>query len=207
MDTGKRPRHRPVDLAKREAILDAARHEFFTHGFASASIETIASVSDVSKVTIYNRFKTKEALFAAVVDRECTMMSAVFIAPDATSTDFRAHLIAFGETVVDFLTQPHVMRFERRIGAEAEQRPEVGELFLDAGPRRLRRELTRLLEDAVAKGAIRHCDCALAAGHLYGLICGFDMFFARFSESGANKHQLQKQVPDAVDRFLAAYGV
>ncbi len=206
MDTGKKPRHRPVDLVKREAILDAARDEFFTHGFAAASIETIAAVSGVSKVTIYNRFKTKETLFAAVVERQCTMMSAVFVAPDAPGTDLRQQLIAFGETMVDFLTQPHVMRFERRIGAEAELRPEVGELFLNAGPRRLRRELTALLESAVSKGTIRPCDCEMAAGHLYGLICGFDMFFARFSENGPDPHQLQQQVPDAVDRFLDAYG-
>ena len=205
MNTGKKPRHRPVDLAKREAILDAARNEFFAHGFAATSIETIADMSNVSKVTIYNRFGTKEALFAAMVERECKMMGTVFFAPDSGEADLRSQLIAFGQTAIDFLTEPRIMRFERRLAAEAEQRPEVGELFLNAGPRRLKSELTKMLETAVASHNIRPCDCGLAAGHLYGLICGFDMFFARFSANGPNKRKLRAQVPEAVDRFLAAY--
>jgi TetR/AcrR family transcriptional regulator, mexJK operon transcriptional repressor len=207
VNTGKRPRHRPVDLVKREAILDAARDEFFAHGFAAASIETIAEASKVSKVTIYNRFVTKEALFAAMVERECKIMGTVFFAPDNDAMDLRSQLIAFGQTAINFLTERHIMRFERRLGAEAEQRPEVGELFLNAGPRRLKKELTKMLEAAVASKSIRPCDCGLAAGHLYGLICGFDMFFARFSAKGPNKRKLKAQIPEAVDRFLEAYRI
>ena len=56
---------RPADEAKREAILAAAAASFFEHGFAASSIEQIAADAGVSKVTIYNRFGDKRALFAA----------------------------------------------------------------------------------------------------------------------------------------------
>ncbi|WP_072673808.1 TetR/AcrR family transcriptional regulator [Erythrobacter sanguineus] len=207
MNAGKWPRHRPIDLAKREAILDAARDEFFMHGFAGASIETIASRSAVSKVTVYNRFKTKEALFTAMVQRECVMMGADFVSPEEAGGDLRDTLMIFGQAVIHFLTQPHIISFGRRIGAEAELRPEVGELFLNTGPRRMQRELTALLEASVANGKIRCHDCCLAAGHLFGLLCGFDMCMARFSTEEPDREKLCANVSDAVDRFLKAYGV
>ena len=65
---------RPVDTTKSATILNAARYEFFNVGFAQSSIESIAARAGVSKVTVYNRFKTKEALFAAAVGNECAVM-------------------------------------------------------------------------------------------------------------------------------------
>jgi TetR/AcrR family transcriptional regulator, mexJK operon transcriptional repressor len=204
-DTVKRPRHRPIDERKRAAIMDAAREEFFAHGFAAASIETIAAVSNVSKVTVYNRFGSKEALFSAVVERECQTMGIGLADLTSKADDLRGQLIDFGGRVIDFLTQPHVIRFERRIAAETEQRPEIGELFLNAGPRKMRARLTDVMERAVENHAIKSCDCALAAGHLYGMIVGFDIFMARFSKDRPDNAELHKHVALAVDQFLAAY--
>ncbi len=201
----KKPRHRPVDEAKRSAILDAAREAFMTHGFAAATIEAIAAASGVSKVTVYNRFGSKEALFSAVVERECQTMGIGFLAISSTGGDLRQQLIDFGGKVVDFLTHSDLIRFEKRIGAETQHRPEVGELFLNAGPRKMRAKLTSLLENAVANGAIKPCDCQLAAGHLYGMIIGFDVFMARFSITPTDHARLRGNVVVAVDHFLAAY--
>lgn len=206
-DTAKRPRHRPIDEGKRAAILDAAREEFFTHGFAAASIETIAAHSNVSKVTIYNRFGTKEALFAAIVERECQNMG-VGLADLASDTgDLRQQLIDFGKRAVDFLTLPHVIRFEKRISAECERDPKIGELFLDSGPRKLRAKLTELMERAMSSGAIKPCNPRIAAGHLYGMIIGFDIVMARFSAQEPDRAQLHNDVELAVDQFLAAYAI
>jgi TetR/AcrR family transcriptional regulator, mexJK operon transcriptional repressor len=206
-DTAKRPRHRPIDERKRVAILDAAREEFFAHGFAAASIETIASHSAVSKVTVYNRFGSKEALFSAVVERECQTMGIGLADLTSSANDLRQQLIDFGHRAIDFLTLPHVIRFERRIAAETDQRPEIGELFLNAGPRKMRARLTDLLDRAISNHAIKPCDATLAAGHLYGMIVGFDIFMARFSTDPPDTDRLRGNVARAVDQFLAAYAV
>jgi TetR/AcrR family transcriptional regulator, mexJK operon transcriptional repressor len=207
IDTAKRPRHRPVDERKRIAIMDAAREEFFAHGFAAASIETIASHSAVSKVTIYNRFGSKEALFSAVVERECQTMGIGLADLTSNSDDLRQQLIDFGHRVIDFLTLPHVIRFERRIAAETDQRPEIGELFLNAGPRKMRARLTDVIERAISNHSIMPCNAPLAAGHLYGMIVGFDIFMARFSSTPPDKEKLRMNVAQAVDQFLAAYAI
>ncbi len=66
-----RKRGKTADLAKREGIILAAKKAFFDHGYAGASIEAIAGEAGVSKVTIYNHFGDKRALFTAAVEHEC----------------------------------------------------------------------------------------------------------------------------------------
>ena len=56
---------RPSDLAKRQAIVEAAARSFFDIGYAATSIEQVAADAGVSKVTIYNHFTDKRGLFAA----------------------------------------------------------------------------------------------------------------------------------------------
>jgi TetR/AcrR family transcriptional regulator, mexJK operon transcriptional repressor len=206
-NTAKKPRHRPIDQAKRAAILAAAREEFFAHGFAAASIEAIAQASSTSKVTVYNRFGTKEALFATVVEHECFLMSAGLETFSTNHDDLRETLIDFGEKMLRFLMQPHVMRFERRIAAESEHMPRVGELFLNAGPRRMRQKLIALLDQAIENETIKPCDSCLAAGHLYGMMTGFDVFMSRFSIEPVDPDAMRLSSVTAVDRFLATYSL
>ena len=50
-----------------EKLLASARREFSRHGFANASLRTIALDSGVTTHTVYTRFGSKEGLFAALV--------------------------------------------------------------------------------------------------------------------------------------------
>jgi AcrR family transcriptional regulator len=52
-----------------ERILDAAGHVFLERGFEGASVDEIAEAASAGKPTIYARFPSKQALFAAVVER------------------------------------------------------------------------------------------------------------------------------------------
>jgi AcrR family transcriptional regulator len=53
-----------------EAILDAATAVFATEGFDRANMDAIAARAGATKPTLYARFGSKEALFAAAVSRE-----------------------------------------------------------------------------------------------------------------------------------------
>ncbi len=53
-----------------QALLDAARALFCERGYAGASLDELAARLRCSKHSIYRRFADKEALFAAVVDRD-----------------------------------------------------------------------------------------------------------------------------------------
>src|SRR5436305_11767679 len=52
----------------RAAILQAATHEFATHGVAGARTDAIAREAKVNKALLYYYFKDKEALYSAVLD-------------------------------------------------------------------------------------------------------------------------------------------
>ena len=53
----------------KKAIIKAAQELFKLHGFKKASISEIALAADVSPVTIYNHFGSKEGLVRDVVER------------------------------------------------------------------------------------------------------------------------------------------
>lgn len=52
-------------------ILDTAEKEFADHGFAGASIRTIAAGAGVNLPTVYYHFESKRGLMLAVLDRRC----------------------------------------------------------------------------------------------------------------------------------------
>ena len=51
-----------------ERILQCAKEEFLTHGYAEGSLRTIAAKAETNTNAIYVRFGDKEGLYAAIVD-------------------------------------------------------------------------------------------------------------------------------------------
>jgi AcrR family transcriptional regulator len=71
---------RPKDLEKRAAILQAAKQLFTTQGFDGTSMDAIAGLAGVSKLTVYSHYRDKERLFVAAVECVCQeqMPSEIF---------------------------------------------------------------------------------------------------------------------------------
>lgn len=195
---------RPADRAKHDAILDAAAQAFFEHGYAGASIEGIAAAAGVSKVTVYNHFADKSALFTAAVERECSAVRSLLLLQEDGGS-IRTRLISFGHAVHAFLGQPKIVRFDRRIAAEAERDPELGRMFLDAGPRRMLGALADLLRRGVASGELEVEDAQLAAELLVGMMKGVADLERRFGGE-VEPSVLVARVEAAVDLFLCGFG-
>lgn len=67
------PGHRRLPSAVRiQQILDAAQIEFFERGFFNVTIDDIAARCGMSKGGLYAHFKSKEALFEALLARSLT---------------------------------------------------------------------------------------------------------------------------------------
>lgn len=206
MNTGKRLPHRPIDQTKQDAILASARAEFFENGFASASIERIAAVANVSKVTIYNHFQTKENLFSAMVGSECRVMRGSLPEISDDEVPLRVVLMGFAQSMMEFLSSPDIIRFDRRMAAEVERHPEMGELFLNAGPRLMQKMLTEMLATEMKRGRLATADPREAAAHLYGIVKGFADVEWRFSVPELAPGSVNiASLGSAVDRFLLAY--
>ena len=55
-------------MKPRDRILDAAMAVFRRHGFRRSSIEQAAEAAGLTRQALYHHFKSKEALFRAVID-------------------------------------------------------------------------------------------------------------------------------------------
>jgi TetR/AcrR family transcriptional repressor of mexJK operon len=197
-------RGRPVDATKRDAIVEAATSAFFDVGYAASSIEQIAANAGVSKVTVYNHFGDKRALFAAAVEHQCERMRGHFAIDAVAGKSIRARLAVIGEAMFAFLSRPEMVQFERRIAAETEHEPELGQEFLKAGPWRMKAAFSAFLEFAHAQGELDVADPELAAEQFVSMCKGMGDLERRFGVvSGTDENA--RRIEGAVEVFLRAY--
>ena len=203
-ETLKKKPGRPSDQAKRQAIIEAASSRFFDDGFAATSIEQVAADAGVSKVTIYNHFGDKRALFTAAVEHECEKMRGYFSIEDTPTGTIRERLQNVGEVMIAFLSRPEMIQFERRIAAETEVEPAIGHAFLDARPWRMKRAFSQFLAHADDRGELKVSDPLLAAEQFASLCKGMGDLDQRFGRE-VSPEDRAKRIAGAVDVFLAAY--
>ncbi len=204
--SGPRRAGRPLDAGKRRAIVETAAHHFFHHGYAATSIEQVAVDAGVSKVTIYNQFGDKRALFAAAVESECEKMRGHFSLEAMPAGTIRERLTAIGEAVVAFLSRPEMIQFERRIAAETVHEPAIGAAFLEAGPWRMKHAFAAYLSHEAEAGALVIADPMLAAEQFVSLCKGMGDLERRFGAEVTAEFS-RKRITGAVEVFLAAYSV
>ena len=195
---------RPPDAAKRAAILAAARDAFFESGYAAASIERVAADAGVSKVTVYNHFGDKRGLFAAAVEQECERMRGHFRIDPLPDASLRERLTAVGKGMVAFLSRPQMVQFERRIAAETEVEPSIGEAFLAAGPHRMKRAFADMLRALDEAGEVSIDDPLLAAEQFAGMCKGMGDLDRRFGRP-ADAERDADRIAGAVEVFCRAY--
>lgn len=196
---------RPLDAGKRAAIVEAAAEHFFRYGYAATAIEQVAADAKVSKVTIYNQFGDKRALFTAAVEYECEKMRGHFSLDGAQQGSIRERLIAIGDAIIAFLLRPELMQFDHRIAAETVNDPAIGAAFLEAGPRRMKQGFSIWLQHAVCAGELAIEDPMLAAEQFVSMCKGMSDLECRFGAE-LSAAQRDRRIAGAVDVFLAAYG-
>jgi AcrR family transcriptional regulator len=115
-----------------ERILDAATAMFLQNGFGGTSLERIAEAAGAGKATLYSRYSGKEALFSAVVTRNCERsLRLVFEAPQSASLAQR--LVSVTQTLVTRLLSDEVIGLIRMVVADAPRFPSLAKLTSDAG--------------------------------------------------------------------------
>ncbi|MEH6662634.1 MAG: TetR/AcrR family transcriptional regulator [Parasphingorhabdus sp.] len=194
---------RPSSQRKIAKILAAARTEFFANGFAGASIEAIAALAEVSKVTIYSWFKTKENLFVEVVKTECRHMSENLVGDHLKTRSLRETLLFAAEHMLGVLMDEEKVRFDRILAAEVNRDPKVGEFFLDNGPRALLQNLVDLLKISQEKGEIQSTDLVSSAEMFVSLVMGrIDMFLRYGEKIKMTTPQKRERAKHAVDAWM-----
>ena len=200
-----RPPGRPVDAVKRQAMIDTAWELFLSLGVSAVSMEAVAEGAGVSKVTLYRHFVDKTALLEAGVLAEMERIEAAQSAAPASEddVDVAERLRRFGFGIMHFLASKNAIAFYSTLAGELSRHPDLAQRFWDSGPGRTRANLTRLLQDADARGELAVANPRQAADQLFGLWQGFTNF--TYALGIPDDTDIATRVDSAVEVFLRAY--
>jgi AcrR family transcriptional regulator len=93
---------------RREAVLEAARHEFAQHGLHGASTEVIAKRAGISQPYLFRLFGSKKQLFLAVNDA-CFQRTLDTFRTAAAGTSGKDALRAMGEAYMSLIEDDRTM--------------------------------------------------------------------------------------------------
>ncbi|WMJ70427.1 TetR/AcrR family transcriptional regulator [Stenotrophomonas sp. 24(2023)] len=200
---------RPKDLGKRAAILEAAKTLFTEQGYTGVSMDSIAALAGVSKLTVYSHFGDKEALFLQAVQSKCIeMMPDELFVTDAEGP-VRDQLIGIAQAFFDMITSDAAVSVQRvMMSPDTDER--LRELFWQAGPQRTCAVVSAFLQARTARGELEIDDAQVAAQQLLTLVkgelhthmmCGMPPLPVGYdAQASAHAH-----VTASVDFFLRAY--
>lgn len=193
--------------AKREQILDGARALFRELGYERASVDAIAAKAGVSKATIYNHFRSKEALFLSTFGAETEKLRLKFHSLlETPSGDVEADLRQIGEDLLRLVCAPSNVCRQRVVSAEAARFPELGVALHAGGIQAGRERMARFFERAASMGLLDVEDAEEAAVDFASLCIG-DL--SKELQLGIRREATEEDIAANVRRgvrtFLRAY--
>lgn len=185
----------------------AAQRLFITRGFEAATMDAVAQEANVSKLTVYNHFRDKEALFFEAVKAKCEEQLPHALFEGAPRGNVRQQLLTIARGFHALITSPESVAVHRMMAAEAaRQQSQIGQLFFLAGPKRTLDELESYLKEANAAGKLEVPDPLRAAGHFFCMIKGVQ-HMQLLCGCGAphGPEEVEQHLKSVVDLFLRAY--
>ena len=200
-------RGRPRDPARMQRVLDAAKTQFLQQGFGATSMESIAKASGVSKMTIYNYFPTKEALFETFVASrtdDVFHLSKLYQAgAQLPAPKVVLHHIA--TQFVALMRDPEVLAMHRIMMASAGQHAEIRQGFFEQGCLRLHQQVKGYLELAHHAGMLHAPDAQLASDQFLALCLGRQHLQSLLMLGTPTAAQDEVMIQGNLEMFLRAY--
>lgn len=193
-----------IDVAKNEAILDAAVIVFAERG-VTASVEDIARRACVSKQTIYNHYGSKADLVRAVMDRRVHEITASLEAPSAVEHPAEA-LAEFGRVLLRAVMRPQGPAFMRMAMVGVGEMPEVAQAVYEAGARASRLRLAAFLDLETRAGRLA-CPVPMQAAEFFaGMVLGSHQTATLLGvDPGLDEARIDRIATEAAARFMRAY--
>jgi TetR/AcrR family transcriptional regulator, mexJK operon transcriptional repressor len=196
---------RPRSDAKRRAILEGATAAFMEHGFGGASMDIVAALAGVSKMTVYRYFKNKEALFAGVIVDTCDRIVDDDLAALMVDRPVAEALRAFGRRMLTIIFSPEAVALHRIVIAECRRFPQLGTLFFESGPEGSIAVLADYLGRHADDPSLDIDDPRRAAEEFLELLRGYTHLRLLLGiEPKHSKRELADRVERAVNHLLAS---
>lgn len=198
---------RPKDLAKRSAILDAAKTLFAREGFAGVSMDRIASEAGVSKLTVYSHFGDKETLFGEAMHDRCRELMPDALFADDGQGPLRERLTQIARAFFTLACSEEAVQTHRLMMSPGPANLALRRVFWEAGPQRTSQFFGSLLNTRVARGELDIEDLEIASQQFFTLLKGevYSRRMCGLCES-PDDGAVGRHIEATVDMFLRAYG-
>jgi TetR/AcrR family transcriptional repressor of mexJK operon len=192
---------------KRAAILSAAVNVFLREGFYNAGMDAIAREAGVAKQTVYSHFGSKDTLFTTMLGMMCEHVVPADAFERVMTLPARDGLIEFGRIFLGGILSAHALAVFRVVVAESQRASDLGKMFYDSGPTRVKQTLHRYLERLCGQGALALDDVPLAGDIFLGMLFG-PFYIEKVLGVGGppTAADLDRIVNEAVRVFIRAYG-
>ncbi|MFK7604658.1 MULTISPECIES: TetR/AcrR family transcriptional regulator [unclassified Pseudomonas] len=197
---------RPKDMAKRQLILEAAKSLFLSKGFASTSMDAVAGLAGVSKLTVYSHFSDKETLFSAAIMAKCSEQLPELFFELPAGAPIESALLNIGRGFYTLINSEDSLNLHRLMMTLGSQDPKLSHIFFEAGPERVVLEMERLLSKIHLTGELQIEKPLNAAEHFFCLIKGGPNFRLLYGHGEPLSAEAgEAHVRDVVGMFMRAY--
>ena len=197
----------PRGEKRRREIAAVAERVFFENGFSDTTMQTIALRAGASKETLYRHFGSKEGLFAEIVEARAKSFLGDLDENFETPGSPRDVLRGLGLRILDSMVATEAIALCRTVIAESPRNPELGTIFYERGPGRVRDRLTKFLTAACERGEMSCGDPDLAARIFLGAIMSSHHLTHLVLEHPPHRSraELRQHVDEVVEMFLLKY--
>ncbi|CAN5140144.1 TetR/AcrR family transcriptional regulator [soil metagenome] len=183
--------------ARREQILQAASVCFRRSGFHGASVADIAKVANLSAGHIYNYFDGKEAVIAAIVERNVGEFME-FFERVRLRPDIAAAMIEEAEAGVIDCTDPDKSGIQIEVLAEASRNPKIAALVRGVD------DLVRSRLEELVRSATGLTDQSAIAARVQVLMAFFDGIMVRgLIDLRLDRDAITRVIQDVMAHLLA----
>ncbi|WP_395608883.1 TetR/AcrR family transcriptional regulator [Pseudomonas sp. B22129] len=197
---------RPKDMAKRQAILEAAKTLFLSNGYASTSMDAVALEAGVSKLTVYSHFTDKETLFTAAVVAKCEEQLPVMYFELPEGMPVETVLLNIARGFHRLINSEESVNLHRLMMTTGNQDVKLSQIFFEAGPMRMLQGMERLLGKIDQSGALSIDKPFTAAEHFFCLLKGTANFCLLYGCGGQlSEEAAEEHVQEVVGLFMRAY--
>lgn len=197
---------RPKDLAKREAILEAAKSLFLSLGYANTSMDAVAAAAGVSKLTVYSHFTDKQTLFCSAVMATCQIQLPDLLFEYPAGAQVEDVLLNIARGFQALISSDEAVKLSRLIMAQGSLDPSFGQYFYEAGPKRVLAGMEALLRGAHERGLLRIDNPLRAAEHFFCLVKGAPDYRLLLGCAGPLQgDEAEAHVREVVGVFLRAF--
>ncbi|HEX3991941.1 MAG TPA: TetR/AcrR family transcriptional regulator, partial [Acetobacteraceae bacterium] len=185
--------------------IDAARRLFASQPFDLVTMETVAKLARVSKMTVYSHFRDKETLFETIVLATSDQMIRSLSAP-GQDVGLRQRLVTVGTIVLTVILGTDICTMAHTLPAALRANRDLADRFYAAGPGRVRAALAAIIAEAAERGELAVDDPDRAADDLVSLWEGSMPAKLAFGLVGlSTPEEIRLRAERGTDVFLRAY--